>query len=286
MNTVQQIVVFGLTSGIIYALIALGFTLVLGILGIANFAHGALVMLAMYGALIGSDVAGLNPFVSMLIVVPIMFAIGLVVYRGMVKPLLGRDHTVHVAATIGLLLVVENLVNLFYGGTVRNVKGSFGTGSVPVLGVYIPSAQLIAAGIAALAVLALYLVLSRTDFGLSVRACADNLVGARVSGVRVNRMFAIAFGLSVAAAGLAGAMIASYQPMDPFVGADFLSIAFAVVILAGAGNILGTIASGLIIGLIGTAAQVGVSSSLSNPALFVIIILVLFLRPEGLFSRA
>lgn len=286
MNTVQQIVVFGLTSGIIYALIALGFTLVLGILGIANFAHGALVMLAMYGALIGSDVAGLNPFVSMLIVVPIMFGIGLVVYRGMVRPLLGRDHTVHVAATIGLLLVVENLVNLFYGGTVRNVGGSFGTGSVPVLGVYIPSAQLIAAGIAALAVLALYLVLSRTDFGLSVRACADNLVGARVSGVRVNRMFAIAFGLSVAAAGLAGAMIASYQPMDPFVGSDFLSIAFAVVILAGAGNILGTIASGLIIGLIGTAAQVGISSSLSNPALFVIIILVLFLRPEGLFSRA
>lgn len=286
MNTVQQIVVFGLTSGIIYALIALGFTLVLGILGIANFAHGALVMLAMYGALIGSDVAGLNPFVSMLIVVPIMFGIGLVVYRGMVRPLLGRDHTVHVAATIGLLLVVENLVNLFYGGTVRNVGGSFGTGSVPVLGVYIPSAQLIAAGIAALAVLVLYLVLSRTDFGLSVRACADNLVGARVSGVRVNRMFAIAFGLSVAAAGLAGAMIASYQPMDPFVGSDFLSIAFAVVILAGAGNILGTIASGLIIGLIGTAAQVGISSSLSNPALFVIIILVLFLRPEGLFSRA
>lgn len=286
MNTVQQIVVFGLTSGIIYALIALGFTLVLGILGIANFAHGALVMLAMYGALIGSDVAGLNPFVSMLIVVPIMFGIGLVVYRGMVRPLLGRDHTVHVAATIGLLLVVENLVNLFYGGTVRNVGGSFGTGSVPVLGVYIPSAQLIAAGIAALAVLALYLVLSRTDFGLSVRACADNLVGARVSGVRVNRMFAIAFGLSVGAAGLAGAMIASYQPMDPFVGSDFLSIAFAVVILAGAGNILGTIASGLIIGLIGTAAQVGISSSLSNPALFVIIILVLFLRPEGLFSRA
>lgn len=286
MSTLAQVVVFGLSSGIIAALIALGFTLVLGVLGIVNFAHGALVMLAMYGALMGSQMAGLDPFVSLLVIVPAMFVLGILIYRAAVLPLLGRPHTVYVAATIGLLLLIENAVNLFYGGTTRNVRSSFGTSSVPVLGVYVPSAQLLAAAIAAVAVLCLYLVLSRTDFGLSIRACADNLLGARISGVRVNRMFAIAFALSVAAAGLAGTMIASYQPMNPYVGSDFLSLAFAVVILAGAGNILGTIVSGLIIGLIETAAQIGLDASLSTPVLFLLIIVVLFVRPEGLLSRA
>jgi branched-chain amino acid transport system permease protein len=283
---IEQTIISGLLYGIIAALIALGFTLVLSILDLANFAHGNQVMLAMYVALVASQYLHLSPFAASAIIAPAMFLVGLLLYRVMVHALIGRTQTTHVAATIGLMLFLENLVNLFFGGTTQSVPPPFANASVPILSTYVPLSQLLGAAIAAVAVVGLYLVLNYTDFGLTVRACADNLVGARVSGLPVQRIYAIAFALSVAAAGLAGTVLAAYQPMTPFVGGGFLSMAFAVVVLAGAGNLMGTIVSGLAIGLIQSTSQAVFSASIGDTVLFAIIILALFVRPQGLFTRA
>jgi branched-chain amino acid transport system permease protein len=282
---VEQGLLSGLTFGIIATLIALGFTLVLGILNISNFAHGNQVMVAMYLALVASRLLGINPFGAAVVIAPLLFLLGLVIYWLIVRALVDKPHTTQVAATIGLMILLENVVNLFFGGTTQNVPQPFSVASVPVLSTYVATAQLVAAGVAAVAIVLFTVLLTRTDFGLAMRACADNLVGARVSGLATGRIFAIAFGLSVGAAGLAGAALASFQPMTPSIGAGYLSMAFAVVILAGAGNTLGTIASGLVVGLLQSFSQIVFSASIGDTVLFLIIILALFVKPEGLFAR-
>lgn len=285
MALIEQGIFSGLTFGVIATLIALGFTLVLGILNIPNFAHGNQVMLAMYLALVGFRALGLNPFGAAVVIAALLFVLGLAIYWLVIRALVDKPHTTQVAATIGLMILLENVVNLFFGGTTQTLPQPFSVASVPVLGTYIATAQLVAAGVAAVAVFLFYLLLTRTDFGLAVRACADNLTGARVSGLATRRVFAIAFALSVAAAGLAGAALASFQPMTPSIGASYLSMAFAVVILASAGNILGTIVSGLVVGLLQSFSQIVFSASIGDTVLFLIIIVALFVRPEGLFAR-
>jgi branched-chain amino acid transport system permease protein len=282
---IEQMILSGLTFGVIATLIALGFTLVLGILNISNFGHGNQVMLAMYMALVGYRIAGVNPFISGVGIAVILFVLGLVIYATMIRALIDKPHTTQVAATIGLMILLENVVNLFFGGTTQGVPQPFKTTSIAILSTYIPTAQLVACGLSAVAIVAFYLLLTRTDFGLSMRACADNLTGAKVSGLATSRVFALAFALSVAAAGLAGAALASFQPMTPFVGAGYLSMAFAVVILSGAGNTLGTIVSGLVVGLVQSASQVVFTASIGDTVLFAIIMVALFIKPEGLFAR-
>lgn len=281
----EQSVLSGLVVGVTAALIALGFTLVLGILGIANFAHGNQVMIAMYVALFGANALGLDPFAASLAIAPLMFLVGLGIYTLMMRTLIDKPHSTHVAATIGLMLLLENIVNLVVGGTTRTVGSSFASGSVAVHETFLPTARLLAALFAGVAVIALYVFLKRTDLGLATRACADNLKGARVTGLRVDRVFAVSFALSVAAAGLAGAVLSSYQPLTPFVGHTFLSTAFAVVILAGAGNILGTVASGIAVGLVQSFSQAAFDASIGTAVLFLLIIAALLVRPEGLFTR-
>ncbi|MQA81997.1 MAG: hypothetical protein GEV10_26585 [Streptosporangiales bacterium] len=285
LSLLEQSLLAGLVVGIIAALVALGFTLVLGILGIVNFAHGNQLMIAMYLALYGSQALGLNPFASSLIITPVMFVLGLGIYAVMMRWLIDKPHSTHVAGTIGLMLLLENVVNLVVGGTPKTVDAGFSSASIAIHDTYLPVSRVLAAGLAAVAVLALYLFLRRTDLGLATRACADNFQGARVTGLRINRVFAVSFALSVAAAGLAGAALSSHQTMTPFVGHAYLSTAFAVVILAGAGNILGTIVSGIFVGLVQALTQTLFDASIGTAVLFVLIMVTLLVRPQGLFAR-
>lgn len=284
-SLLEQSVLAGLVVGIIAVLIALGFTLVLGILGIVNFAHGNQLMIAMYLAFYGSSALGLNPFASSLIITPLMFLLGLGIYAVMMRWLIDKPHSTHVAGTIGLMLLLENLVNLIVGGTPKTVDSGFGGASLVIHDTFLPWPRVIAAVLAGLAVVALYLFLRYTDLGLATRACADNFRGAQVSGLRIGRVFAVSFGISVAAAGLAGAALSSHQTLTPFVGHAYLSTAFAVVILAGAGNILGTIASGLVVGMVQALTQALFDASIGTAALFVLIMVTLLVRPQGLFAR-
>jgi branched-chain amino acid transport system permease protein len=282
----EQTVLSGLTAGVLAALVAMGFALALGVLGIANFAHGNQIMLAMYLALISFRYLHLDPFVATPLIAPVMFLLGLAMYAVVVRPLVGKPQTSHVAATIGVMLLLQNVVNLFYGGLMRTVETSYANASIRVLRTYLPVGELAAAAVALLALLALYLVLNRTDFGLAMRACASNLFGARASGLPTGRVFAVAFAISVAAAGLAGSLTAAYQPMDPFVGDGFLSIAFAVMILAGAGDIRGTVLSGVLIGLIRSASAAIFAGPVGDAVLFGFVMIVLLIKPEGLFARS
>lgn len=214
-----------------------------------------------------------------------MFLLGLVLYAVMVRWLVDKPHSAHVAGTVGLMLLLENVVNLLVGGTPRTIDTGFAGSSLTIHDTHLPVPRLLAALLAAVAVLALYLFLRRTDLGLATRACADNLTGARVAGLRIDRVYAVAFGLSVAAAGLAGAALSSYETLTPFVGQGYLSTAFAVVILAGAGNILGTIGSGLVVGVVQALTQALFDAAIGTAVLFVLIMVTLLVRPQGLFAR-
>jgi branched-chain amino acid transport system permease protein len=283
---VEQTVLSGLASGVLAALVALGFTLALGVLGISNFAHGNQIMLAMYLALVAAGALHLDPLVATPLVAPVMFLLGLALYRLVIRVLVDKPQTSHVAATIGVMLLLENVVNLAYGGVMRSIPTSYANASVPVLRTYLPTGLLAAAGLALVVLVVFYLVLHHTDFGLAMRACASNRFAAQAAGLDTGRVYAVAFAGSVVAAGLAGTLTAAYQPMTPFVGNDFLSIAFAVMIVAGAGDIRGTIISGLLVGLVRSASAAVFAGPVGDAVLFGCVMLVLLIKPEGLFARS
>lgn len=285
MSSLLNVLVVGLLLGGIYGLVAMGLNLIFGVIRIVNFAHGELVMLGMYGAYLSWFLTGLDPYLSILIVVPAMFLFGMILQRLIFQPL-QNEPMMQVFASFGLLLLLQNLVLAATRGVGFTASSELSTIVFDIGGLKISLVRAIAL-IAATAI-ALYLswFVKKTMYGKAIRAVTQDRRAARLMGVNVEMTFMITFGVGAALAGLAGVLLSTIYTMSPQIGINFIIAAFAVVVLGGLGSVWGAWLGGFIIGLIEALAGYYLDPALKHAIWFMVFILVLLVRPGGLFGIA
>jgi len=274
----------GLLIGGIYTLVASGLTLIYGVLHIINFAHGSLLMLAMFGVYYLLMKLGIDPYLSLLIMVPAMYLLGYLLYKLLIGRLSqGKDENI-LLITLGLSILIENLALMFFKGDTRTISVSYSDTMVelgPTL-VSLPKIISFAAAMALCAALGLFI--QRTDTGRAIRAVAKERVGARLVGIDVERIFAISFGIGLATLGAAACLLMPIFYVSPTTGHVFVIVAFTVVVLGGMGSFLGAVIGGLIVGLTESFGGLFLGESLGQIGISLIFILILLFRPSGLFG--
>jgi branched-chain amino acid transport system permease protein len=250
LDTILQLIINGLLLGGIYALLSIGLTLIFGVLEVVNFAHGEFLMISMYLTFWLFKACGIDPYLSLVIIIPVFFFFGLFIQRLIIKPLLNDPPINQIFATIGLGLVFQNLALLLFKADFRAVKPSYSNANI-LLGELIVSIPRLIAFVVALGIIgALFIFLKSTFTGKAIRALAQQRRAAMLMGINVYRSYAIAFGLGIACVGAAGAVLMPLFFVFPTVGSLFVLIAFVVVILGGYNSLGGTLVAGLIIGVI------------------------------------
>jgi branched-chain amino acid transport system permease protein len=274
----------GLLLGGIYTLVASGLTLIYGVLHIINFAHGSMLMLAMFGVFYLLTKLGIDPYLSLLIMVPAMYIFGYVLYRGMIGKLSsGKDENI-LLITLGLSILIENLALMFFKGDTRTISVAYSDTMIEIGPTLVALPKLISF-VASLALCgALGLFIARTDTGKAIRAVAKERVGARLVGINVDRVFAVSYGIGLATLGAAACLLMPIFYVSPTTGHVFVIVAFTVVVLGGMGSFLGAVIGGLIVGLTESFGGLFLGESLGQIGISLIFILILLLRPQGLFG--
>ena len=278
----------GLTTGAVYALVALGLTLICGVLHIINFAHGASLMLALYAVYGLHSRWGIDPYLALPIVVPGMFALGYGLQRVVInRASHGKDENI-LLVTLGLAIVMENLALLFFKSDTRTIDTAHTLTTVPIsIGAaqaMIALPKLIALG-GALAVSAILLVvIAKTDLGRAIRAVAKEKHGAKLMGIDVDHIYAMSFGIGLACLGAAACFLLPAYYVNPQVGGGFVLVAFTIVVLGGMGSFGGALLGGLLVGVVESLGGLYLGESLGQIGIFLIFIAVLLFRPQGLFG--
>jgi branched-chain amino acid transport system permease protein len=274
----------GLTTGAVYALIALGLTLIYGVLHIINFAHGAALMMALYGVYFLREKAGLDPYLALPVMVPAMFAAGYLLYRWVIgKASHGKDENI-LLVTLGVSIVLENLALYLWKSDTHTVETVYTFSTVPIGPAMISLAKVAAFGGALVATALLLAVIGFTDLGRAIRACAKERQGAKLVGIDVEHVFAMSFGIGLAALGAAACFLLPAYYVNPQVGNGFVLIAFTIVVLGGMGSFLGALLGGFLIGVVESVSGLWLGESLGQIGIFLIFIAVLLFRPQGLFG--
>ena len=277
-------VVAGLTTGAVYALVALGLTLIYGVLHIINFAHGSLLMLAMYGVFFLHSLFGIDPYLALPILVPVFFALGYALQRGVIMPAShGKDQNI-LLVTLGLAIVFDNLALYLWTSTTRTIDLPYAFEVIDLGFALVPIPRAIAF-FGALAVAGLlWLLIARTDLGRAIRAVAKERQGARLVGIDVEHIYAMSFGVGTACLAVAASLLMPTFYVTPQVGYAFVLIAFTTVVLGGMGSFEGALIGGLVLGVVEALGGLFLGESLGQIGIFVIFILVLLFRPTGLFG--
>ena len=274
----------GLTTGAIYALVALGLTLIYGVLHIINFAHGASLMVALYAVWLLHARAGIDPYLALPLVVPAMFALGYALQRLIVnRASHGKDENI-LLVTLGLAIVLENVALLVFKSDTRTIETPYTLTTVAIGPAFIALPKLIAFGGALAAAALLWAVIVRTDLGRAIRAVAKEKQGARLCGIDVDHVYAMSFGIGLACLGAAACFLLPAYYVNPQVGAGFVLVAFTIVVLGGMGSFAGALLGGLLIGVVESLGGLWLGESLGQIGIFVIFIAVLLFRPQGLFG--
>jgi branched-chain amino acid transport system permease protein len=284
--TIVQLIINGLLLGGMYALISIGLTLIFGVLEIINFAHGEFLMLGMYASYWLFQLYGIDPYLSLLIILPVFFFIGLAVQRVTIQPILNAPALNQIFMTVGMSLVLQNVALFFWKADYRTVQTAYSGVSLKTSGLMISFPRLVAFFLAIGTIAALLIFLKKTYTGKAIRALAQERRAAMLMGINVYRTYQIAFGIGIACVGAAGAMLIPVYFVFPTVGALFVLIAFVVVILGGYNSLTGALIGGLIIGVVEAFSGFFISPHLKEAIYFVIFILILLFRPTGLFGRA
>ena len=289
MTELTQAIVNGLQMGFLYALVAVGLTIIWGLMEMINFAHGEFLMLGMFGAWWLSVAVGLDPLLSMVPVGLAMYGFGILVYRLLMRRVQGGDPFTQIFATIGLLFLLQNAVVAGFTSDYRFVGDSAltrlsGT-KLQLLGITFGVPLLAAAGLALLLFLGLYLLIERTEFGLALQATSEDRDAARLVGIKPQRMFAVAWGLGAALVAVAGAILVNFFATYPQVGLQFTVLAYAIVALGGFGSILGTLLAALVVGVIQSVTVVYLPPAFKDAFVFASYLLIGLFRPQGLFGR-
>ncbi len=285
MDEFFRILVIALLLGGIYALVAMGLSLIFGVIRVVNFAQGELVMLGMYGAYFSKQILGINVYLTLFIVVPALFVLGMVIQRLVIQPL--RDEAaMQLLATFGLLILFQSLVLAATGGDTYTVRDPFARSTFELYTANIDYGRLIVVLAATAIAIGLHLVLQRTTFGRSMRAVTEDRDAARLMGIDVERTFLITFGIGAALAGVAGVLLAPVYSLTPQVGGNFIFAAFAVVVVGGLGSVPGAYVGGFLIGAVEAFSGYYLDPTLGSAFYFLVFLIVLIVRPAGLFGRA
>lgn len=275
----------GLALGAIYALVASGLNLIFGVTKIINFAQGALLTVAMYAVYLLHSATGINPYLTLPVIVPVMAGVGYLIYIGLIDRVLGKERISQLLITFGLAMALEHVCMAIWGPDHRSVNAGFGDRVIVLFGVRLTMASIIAMAGSALTVGLLFLFLHRTRTGTAVRAVAQQPESAEFAGIDVRRTYALAFAVGTALAGVAAVLISPIYSIQPEAGDTFGVMAFIVVILGGLGSVFGAAAAGMIIGLAQSLFATLVSVQLSTAFVFLTFIVVMITRPHGLFGR-
>ena len=287
-DLIAQQIAFGLFVGGNYGLAAVGLSLVFGVLRVLNVAHGELLMLGGYASYWAYSLLHVDPFVSVLISGPLLALLGLGLNQGLFSFVekLEEENKIRTSLLIsfGLTLVIQNLAQLLWTADDRSVNTSYG-GGFTVLGVVLPYSRLGTLTMALLVILALHQLLQRTYFGKAVRATAEDWQAAALAGIDVQRTYLLTFALGAGLAGVAGALVSVGYSISPSIGTAWMLKALVVVVLAGMGSIFGAFAAGLFLGVAEALSVFVVGASYREVVGLVLFLLVLVLRPRGLFGR-
>jgi branched-chain amino acid transport system permease protein len=284
LDLVVPAMVAGLTTGAIYALVALGLTLIYGVLHIINFAHGSLLMLALYGVFFLHALLGVDPYLALPILVPAFFAVGYALQRGVIMTAShGKDQNI-LLVTLGLAIIIDNLALYLWTSTTRTIDLPYAF-EVIDLGVALVPIPRAIAFFGALAVAgALWLLVARTELGRAIRAVAKERQGARLVGIDVEHIYAMSFGIGTACLAVAACLLMPSFYVTPQVGYAFVLIAFTTVVLGGMGSFEGALIGGLVLGVVEALGGLVLGESLGQIGIFLIFILILLFRPTGLFG--
>ena len=282
--TLIPAVINGLLIGAIYALVALGLTLIYGVLHIINFAHGALLSAALFAAFFAFRLLGLDPYVAVFLLMPVFFALGYALQRFVISPASHGDDRNMLLVTLGIAVIIENTLLYAFRADTRivDIPYAFQTIDIGLMFVAIPR---VIGFVAAFAVaLALWVVMTFTDIGRAIRAVAKEKLGAELVGIDVAHVYAVTFGFGTACVAVAACLLIPTYYVNPSVGNAFVLVAFTIVVLGGMGSVPGALIGALLIGVAESLSGLFLGESLGQIGIFLIFIIVLLVRPRGLFG--
>jgi len=270
-----------------------GYTMVYGIIKLINFAHGEFLMVAMYLTFWGFSLISLDPYLSTLLVGPVLFVLGWLTYRFFIRPTIGKPHLTQIFVTVGLSTVIQNLALMFWSADFRTVtlgytRSPLIMGPFPSMGLeelIINPARLIAFVLGLGLSLAFYLFLKRSYTGKVIRATSQDRSTALLMGVNIDRVFTLTFAIGILLVGVAGALMMPIYTAHPFVGFEFVLIMFVVVVLGGMGSITGAVIAGLFIGMVEVVSSFLLGPESKQAVYFLVFIAVLVIKPSGLFGH-
>ena len=274
----------GLLTGAVYALVALGLTLIYGVLHIINFAHGALLSMALFAAFFAFRLLGLDPYLAALVLAPALFAFGYALQRFIIGPASHGDDRNMLLVTLGLSVVIENMLLYGFRADTRTIDVRYAFQTIDLGFTFLPIPRVIGFGVVFAVALALWGLMSWTDIGKAIRAVAKEKLGAQLAGIDVPHVYAMTFGLGTACVAVAACLLIPTYYVNPTVGEAFVLIAFTIVVLGGMGSVPGALVGGLLIGVVESLSGLFLGESLGQIGIFLIFIAVLLVRPTGLFG--
>lgn len=281
-----QTLINGLLSGGIYALIAVGLTMIFGVMKIVNFAQSEFLMLGMYFTYLLYQVFNLQtPYLLIIPVATIMFIVGMVIYSVLVRPVIGKGDTSYILLTVGLSYFLQNIAQVIWSANPVSVDTALKTSSITLGPLTIITPRIIAFAIAAVFMILVNFFLSKTDTGRAMRATSENPTVAKMLGINTGKMFIVAFGLGAMLSAVAGCIISPIYAIYPRIGTVFATTIYACVVIGGLGNIKGAFFGGLIIGLVEALAASYIALNLAPTCVFVILLLFMLVKPQGLFGK-
>jgi branched-chain amino acid transport system permease protein len=281
-----QSLVSGILIGLIYALVAVGLTLIFGVMDIVNFAHGEFLMFGMYSAFWLFALYSLDPIYTLPLTMVLLFGLGALVYQLVIRRIAEAPMLSQIFTTFGLMILFRGIAQFLWKPDFRTVSKSVVDGNISFGGIQVGTPQLVAGIGAVLITAAIYLFLTKTRTGAALEATAADKDAARLMGIDSRQMFMLAWGLGAACAGIAGALMATFFPIFPEVGANFILIAFVVVNLGGFGSVTGALCAGVLVGVIEVMGGLLVGPQFKMAIVLLLFLLVLMIRPQGLMGKA
>ncbi len=286
MDQFLQAVINGIMLGGFYAAMMLGFSVIWGVMGVINLAHGEFIMVGAYATWVLNKEFGWEPFYALAVVLPLMFVVGYIIQLVLINRIVDQPHLVSLLVTFGLAIIIANAMKLAYSADPRLTETGF-AGAWELGNVTVPVTKTVILGVALVIMGSLWAFLHRTKTGKSIRAAAQNKQAARIVGIDIKKIYALTFGICIAITGAAGTLISPTQAVFPFMGPPLTLRAFAITALAGLGSIPGALMGGMVLGLVESLIGIyvsGIGTNLAIVSAFVLLVVVLVTRPQGLFG--
>ena len=280
-----NVAVGGLLTGLVYGLMALGLSVIFGVVRVVNFAHGEVMTIAMYLAIVLFSGLHLDPLIMLVPIATVLFCFGYALQAGIINPFITRPEHMQFLLLVAIAIIIINVLLILFGPDAQSVQTSYSYDSFQIGKLIVDATKLYAAGAALAVALALYGFFQFTTIGTAIRACADNYTGALVVGLDVKHLYALTFGLGTACVGAAGVMLVLIVDVTPSLGPAYTLLAFVIVITGGLGSMPGALLGGVLIGLTEAMAGLIFTPSAKSMFAFAILVLVLLFRPQGIMGK-